>query len=301
MTKDQLEKSISLIGLACVGKSLISEELSKRLGIPAINFDDLIVVMEYEKKGLLGPSKELQEAYFNFCLEDIANDDLMYENVTPKYLAKEMQLIRDFINTYNNYRNLIGDFRPLYNLIDYHSYLLDNNEDSNELTVLLNNISLELMKYIVKKVNTPIIFDLPAPYGWEMDKDFLDEDAKKKLKNSEANILIKKVNKEIHKLIGNTHSVLLSPGLDYEKRNATRESECNNTILSSLENYYPNADIEITTNGLFNNPEHKAFKHRMYFDAKEMTAKESLRNNGEIDNLCDEIITRINELYRGGI
>ena len=102
MTKNQLEKSISLIGPACVGKSLISEELSKRLGIPAINFDDLIVVMEYERKGLLGPSKELQDAYFNFCLEDIANDDLMYENVTPKYLAKEMQLIRDFIDTYNN-------------------------------------------------------------------------------------------------------------------------------------------------------------------------------------------------------
>ena len=104
----------------------------------------------------------------------------------------------------------------------------------------------------------------------------------------------------MHKLIDKTHSILLTPGRDYHLRNAAKNSDCNNLILKHLDNYYPNANIEITTNGLFNDPQNKAFNTRMYFDAVYSTVRDQLRNNGVINNMADEIIERIEELTMTG-
>ena len=50
MNKDDIKKSISLIGPSCVGKSLIAFELSQKTGMPIICIDDLLVMIEYERR-----------------------------------------------------------------------------------------------------------------------------------------------------------------------------------------------------------------------------------------------------------
>ncbi|MBQ8615832.1 MAG: hypothetical protein IJ415_04625, partial [Clostridia bacterium] len=56
------------------------------------------------------------------------------------------------------------------------------------------------------------------------------------------------------------------------------------------------ADISITTNGLFNNPTDKHVQRRSWLNPKEALVKEKLKNKGEIANICDEIILRMEEL-----
>ena len=72
------------------------------------------------------------------------------------------------------------------------------------------------------------------------------------------------------------------------------------TNFEYIKNYYANAKIEITTNGVFNNPENKFLRMRTWFDPQASIKKDQLRNKGEISNICDEILARIEELLFKG-
>lgn len=302
MTKENMSKCISLIGPSCVGKSLLAEELGKKYNLPVINFDDFIALIQHEMHGFISPDKEHQKQFVELCIETMLNDPKTSNNIVNKeYYKKTQTLICEFLHMYDNYRYLIGDFKPLYKLVEWQEYLLNKSETAEEGIFLLTNATHLLLGHILEKINTPVIFDFPAPYGWHQKSKNVDKYTKSRLKDTPFKIKLGNLEKEISKILSYTHSILLTPGLDYERRNAVKDQDGNNILLKNLENYYTNADLVVTTNGLFNTPEHNVFQRRNYFDGEEMVKKEKLRNNAEIKNLCDEISTRIDELTMGGM
>ena len=102
----------------------------------------------------------------------------------------------------------------------------------------------------------------------------------------------------MNETLSKSQTVLLLPGLDYEFRNAFKEVNANNLILQHLDNYYC-ADVEISTNGLFNSPDNNYLKQRTWLDAREFLTKEQLKNRGEISNICDQILISLEQLSTG--
>lgn len=79
---------------------------------------------------------------------------------------------------------------------------------------------------------------------------------------------------KIGKLLGATRNVLLQPGADYALRNPAEYSSINtNLLLKHPQHYYEHADLEISTNGLFNEPANDFFKQRFWFDVRETLTK----------------------------
>ena len=90
--------------------------------------------------------------------------------------------------------------------------------------------------------------------------------------------------------------VFLHPGVDYSHRQNQQYTE-NNILLSNLDRFFEYADLCISTNGFFNEPENPVFKKCRYFiDVNGNTLKKELLNKAEIANVCDQILTGLDEL-----
>ena len=74
MKKGDIANSIFLTGPTCVGKSLVSGELSKKLNMEVVSIDDLIMFVQYEQYGWLGSSVKKQNEFINTCIRDIQKD-----------------------------------------------------------------------------------------------------------------------------------------------------------------------------------------------------------------------------------
>lgn len=300
MNKNDLKNSISLLGPASVGKSLLSEELGKKTGFPVINIDDLIVYINYHSEELLSPNKEDQERYKKDLIADMQLDEKDYINTTPKYINKTNELIDKFLNNYINYLKVLGDLKPLQkHIIEYYNFIEENYNKPELFTIAFNKMILNLLEDISKKIDGPAIFDLPAPFGFSVDKENFTTRSLIKIKSC-LKLNLHKFNESIHKFLKSTKSVLLTPGQDFQLRKVENTNPLNETLADNIDGYLYNTDIEITTNGLFNNPRSRVFKRREYFQALETIVKEKLRNEGTIQNMCDEIIERIDELLMGG-
>lgn len=298
MNQEILSKSIALIGPSCVGKSLFAKELAKRLNLPLINIDELLDMIELEKYGHLDSTPQKQQEYINRCLMDISQDTELKETLTdPQYIETTHRLVHEFIDMFNYYHNLLGDFKPFYEIMNKYDYYYKNIHDPLEIICTLNYLTNEMLTKIFDVINQPIILDSPAPFGWQANNS-LDFFSKLRLKRCTLNIDTPLVDNVMTETLSKMQTVLLLPGLDYKTRNAFSKVEPNNIILEDLDNYYT-ANIEITTNGLFNSPENKYFKQRGWFDAKEILTKEKLKDSGEINNICDEILARLEELKLG--
>ena len=90
-------------------------------------------------------------------------------------------------------------------------------------------------------------------------------------------------------------SVLLLPGEDYNARNAAQGIQANNMIIQHLTDYV-DTSLMISTNQLFYDADNKYLKQRKILDAREYLAKQKLKNNAEIANICDQIIDGLSEL-----
>ena len=71
MRKEHLNNSLFLIGPSCVGKSLLSLELGKRLNMPVVCIDELFMYVEDEIKGFLNHSIKGQNKFIQKCINDI--------------------------------------------------------------------------------------------------------------------------------------------------------------------------------------------------------------------------------------
>jgi len=291
MQQEDLKKSIMLMGPICVGKSLISKELGKRLNMPVLSIDYLLSFIDMEQRGILSPSPEDQEHYIKSCLQSIKEDKEALSD--EKYRETEIKLVHDFIDLYNYYRHLVGPFKEFYEINTQYHNSSWHVHTLNESIYCLKDCSYKVLQKALSKIDRPIIIDPPAPFGWEASKISFFEQFR--MNAFDSNIAPFGLDKKIERLTKTTTSILLEPGLDYPLRNAS-PSKHNDTLVSTIGNYYENADIIISTNGLFFEPENKWFQQRTWRDAREALTKESLKNRSEISNICDEIVDLMEEL-----
>jgi len=297
MKIENLKNSITLIGPSSVGKSFLSAELGKKLKMPHICIDDLITVIRSEKCGDIAPSKTKKKQFINRCIEDIRNDHELSKLLKDKrYAQKEIQLVHDFIALYDHFLNLFGSLKPFYESIEKYDIMVGFARTNQDYISSLAIVSAELLNKIFEIVNQPVIIDPPAPIGWNTEQISVSGFVEKQLQAKNFKVDVEKCKKIINKTLTNSSTVFLNPGIDYEQRNAAKYDMANNLILSKLDNYCEQAQIEVSVNGLFNEPKNHYLQRRSWFDAKEIEIKEKLKNKGEISNICDQIINAISGL-----
>ncbi len=297
MKIENLKNSITLIGPSSVGKSFLSAELGKKLKMPHICIDDLIAIIRSEKCGNIGPTEQKKKQYINRCIEDIQNDHELSKLLKDKrYAQKEIQLVHDFIDLYDYYLKLFGSLKPFYELIEKYDLMVDLARVNQDYINSLAIVSAELLDKIFNIIDQPVIIDPPAPIGWNTEQIFVSSFSEMKLQSKNFKVDVEKCKKIINKILTNSSTVFLNPGIDYEQRNAAKYDMANNLILSKLGNYCEQAQIEVSVNGLFNEPKNHYLQRRSWFDAKEIAIKEKLKNKGEIANICDQIIHSITGL-----
>ena len=164
---------------------------------------------------------------------------------------------------------------------------------STEFIVLFTQrLHLKLLETALEKINTPVIIDTPAPLGFKpsehKENDFVSSNG---LKLSISNIRTR-----FDEILSNCGTkVFLTPGIDYNQRNADN-SIYNKFLIDGLDNYMESADIIISVNGMFTSPDEEALKSRKWLDVVNFSKIKELTNNAEISNICDMILKHINEL-----
>ena len=299
MNKENLQKSISLIGPMSVGKTLLSSELSKRLNMPRISIDELRTIIGYEMDNCISLDEKSQQAFIDNCFEEVeADENLKHTLKDPIYSKKLKEIFNEMVNTYKYYRELLGDLSPLYpSLKKFNNSCKQISKDPIEFICLSNKFTSDVLNFILSKVNTPVILDFPGPFGWQVeDFYFNDNTSVNKLKKCDYSIDFYDTEEFVREFLKMSTTVFLHPGQDYEQRNDSRYIRENKVLSRASLNYSENAHIEISTNGMFYNPEDLYFKQKKWFDPIERTTKESLLNHGEISNICNQIISHIEEL-----
>lgn len=297
MTDEDLKNSITLIGPSCVGKSLLASEISKKLNMPYVCIDDLIVMIGYEQSGLLNRNKKTQKRFMNLLVQDVSTDPELSRYLrNPKYREKETQLIKEFVDLYNYYADMFGGLHHFYDLLNAY----EQRQNRFNTTIMnvenLKVVSAQIIATILEIAKSPLIFDVPAPFGWQTDDPNLKMSLNVAFGIKSKDINLSDIQMFINSFLNDTKTVLLTPGLDYNERNSTRHSKENNLLLANLDNYYDHAKISITTNGVFNNPSSRHLQRRSWLNPEEAIEKEKLKNKGEVNNVCDQIIGCIEEL-----
>ncbi len=288
----KLNDSITLIGPPCVGKSLISQELSATTGLPVVSIDMLRFFVASPLFSVLEKNindfKTFEE-HFKFQMKTY------FEGLpTDEKESKQLEdTISEIYQTYVDYHNLLGDFDKF---IEIYVWMYEDNEippPTNEnysiaLATLFNNL---MLSEILSRLDRPVIFDMPCYFGWEIP---MPEN-----NSHERYLSIEKTNaksKELKSQVGTV--VYLEPGEDYGTRAKYEKSKNVSLLLNNLESYYDGADIVVSTSGEFFEPEanQDAFVDREIFNQKAQLRRTEIKNNGEIANICDQILMMTQQL-----
>lgn len=289
--KKTISKPITLIGPSGVGKILVAKELSKKLNLDVICIDDLIQFISLEQNGKISKSKSKQKEYALSVISDLKS--------MPEYakflekddtLNKTIELITNVLNEYTKYNNLIGPLKQYYNLLSDNDQLLDKCNKPIELIMALNDLSEKIVSKITHKLKKSYILDVPASFGWEINPSLAEYQC------MFSHQTIDSLNQQINNHLCGTTTILLEPGQDYITRNPSASIDANKMILNDISAYYNSADIVISTNSLFFEPNNRFLKQRSWFNAEEYITKDKLKNTAEINNICNQIIESINEL-----
>lgn len=292
MKRENLQKSIVLLGPSCVGKSLLSGQLSQELDLPVICVDDVFAMAEYDFDGLLSEDEKVQRQFKKVCISEIKESTMAWTLKEKRHSTVIEKQIENILNMYNRYYHILGCYDEV------QEYLPDYNQVRRmgliETICYYNHLTLKVLKMLLKKIDTPIILDVPGFFGWEIPIEAIPPRVVKKFENN--GIDVAQMQQDISSILSFPQTILLEPGQDYQKRNAANQSPTNNMILSNMQSYLPNAKIQVSTNELFHNPENKYFKQRRFIDAREAIAKEDLKNKSEINNICHQILEMLEEL-----
>ena len=295
MNSKNLANSIVLLGPSSVGKSLLAENLSNRLNIKLLCLDDLFDVIRLEMQGYLDHTPRKQKEYIENCLNELMFDEQTADYFDePIYVEQEKQLVARVVELYNYYHDMLGDFTPFYNAISAYDNQVYYCCNPVESIACLNNLVINALAKIFPVINQPLIIDPPPSLGW-LATNHLSQSSYLRLTRAPFRFDTLKVDQSVNWLISKSQSVLLEPGKDYELRNSARKSSENNYILDDFDNY-TDTSLIVSTNDLFKDPENQYLQQRTWFDAKEHIIKQQLKNNEEIDRLCHQIITNLEEL-----
>ncbi len=299
MTQENLKKSITLIGPSSVGKSLLAVELSSRLGYKVLCIDDIIAVVTSEMEHYIGPTPEEQQKYLNKTIEELKED---FETAplmrNGKYYKIQIKLVQDYIDTYNRYRKMFGNLKPFYSTItNYYTMMYYAKTDEEKINVAAIAYA-DILELAIKKCEAPVIIDSPAPFGWRVNQMQASSTINMMLLQSACCVDMAKSLNFTQKILTTTSTVLLEPGEDFSRRNAAKNYRENDVLLANLEGYYDCADLVLSVNGLFNNPDDVHLQHRSWFNAENVLQQRKLKNKGEINSVCDQILMHINEMER---
>lgn len=272
--QENISNSIVLIGPSGVGKSLIATTLSQKTNMPLLDIDDLICFIQMDMFGSLSPNAKHQRQYIKEQIKDLKS--LERETpLSPEETKREEQLVYEFVDLYNYYHKLVGGFDQFYS--DYYDYTNSKAYTKHEQIYSTNKFAYQIINKVFNTTNTPLVISPPACFGWNSNNPFHHN--------------LQFLQTKIGTFLESTQTVLLSPGEDFHLRTISDPSSINDKLLLKYQqNYYKNADLEISTNGLFNEPENDFLKQRSWLNVRETMTKENLKNTAEINNICDQII-----------
>ena len=295
------ENSIILIGPSCVGKTLISEELSMRTQMPVFSVDDILFFLaEMRNNDLkntpIGRSryKRLQQ-HFAYSYKPIKITRRDKEKT--EFLNQSIDKLIEKYQAYDEYFDLKQYKRFYESYWELGSALL-NADISDEFMVFLSQAyTTSLIQEIIDGLDTPAIIDVSAPDGWST-KNYKPSDKDQAILHRLGyNFDIQEALDTHHKIFSTFgQKVFLHPGQDYHTRQ-TSEYSGNNFLLDNLDKFYDYADLMISVNGLFNNAEDPVFKRgRYYIDVNGNQTKAKLLNKSEVSSICEQILEDLENL-----
>ncbi|MBQ7351433.1 MAG: hypothetical protein IJW59_00990 [Clostridia bacterium] len=303
MTPENLRKSFSFIGPMYVGKSLISEEFGNKTNLPLINIDNLRSIIDSERNGQLSKNPKTQKKFLKHYVNEIMDNFVSFNQTnstseTLKYKEQATKTVQSYIDLYQYYLDFFGmrSLDEFYPYIDSYNESLLLSKNAQERILYGNAFVCNIINTILNKIDTPVIFDFPGYFGC-INEDNINDTIKRNLENSIFNITFEELKQNIDNILQSTQTILLDPGQDYSFRNASDKHSSNSILVNNLESYTNNAKLEISTNGLFFEPNNECFrKKRNFFDIETINTKTKLKNKAEILSICDQIISEISQL-----
>lgn len=269
--KANINQSIVLMGPCGVGKSLLSKTLAQKLNYPRIDIDDIIMFASMDANGTLSADPQVQQA---FVRQQV--DDLLYFHKNTVNREQQTQLVQESVDEYNYYDLLLDGFtRFRQDINDFYRLGCQYPSKAGNIYAL-NRVTYQILTKILATTDTPLVISLPGTFGWEIPET--------------SSTALQHLQEKMRKLLRLTRNVLLQPGEDYALRCPTGQTNVNTLLVRYPERYEDNADLVVSTNGLFNHPENKFFKQRDPFSVAERATKDQLQNLGEINNICDQIM-----------
>jgi len=271
-----MKKSIVVLGPCGVGKSLIASALSEKTKLPMIDTDDLLFFIEAEYRGLISQSPKMQQYFIETQIDElksIKRDIPLTEDETKK----EISLVYEIVDLYRFYNSLLGGLKQFYkDFYDYHNSI-DKCKSYYDEVYYLNKIYFNFLNKIFSTSDQQFIISPPASFGWNSINFFHPK--------------IQLLQKQIGNFLNKHNTVFLQLGQDYPIRNPANDISVNNNLfLKRLKNYYKYANLEISTNDLFFQPENEFLKQRTWLNVRETLTKDKLKNRSEISNICEQII-----------
>ena len=302
MSKKQVYKnSIILIGPSCVGKTLISEELSARTQMPVFSVDDILFFLaEMRNNGLKNTSlgrakyKKLQQ-HFAYSYKPIKITKRDKEKVD--YLNESIDRLIEKYQIYDEYFEL-KRYKDFYDNYWEIGSALAETDISNEFSVYLSQVyTTILIQDIIDGLDVPAIIDVSAPDGWFSLDYKPNEHDKKILDRLGFHFNFEETLADHHEIFSKFgQKVFLQPGIDYKQRQ-TSEYSGNDVLVNNLDRFHHYADLMISVNGLFYDSENPVFQRgRYYIDVNGNQTKSQLLNKSEVSSICEQIIDGLAEL-----
>lgn len=289
------------IGPSNVGKTLISETLSKKLEIPVVSIDEIFVLTGYEISGKIAPNKFSQRQFVSDRMAACNHFKELKVNKRDRELKrKQRTMIEEHVDVYNKYYELLGGFSDFYQIaMDYDACFKVCDEigtlDSNTCMAFLQFYHLQALIKVMSKLKSPAIIDTSAFQGWKLPIDDISERDKNALLSFDMGIDIQELKagtQAAFNILGPI--IFIHPGIDYQTRTAKCADESTNALIeNNIDQYFDFADLCISANGLFRNASHSAFSTRYYYDAKSMSKKEEFLNKSELANIVETIASEL--------
>lgn len=291
MKQENLRKCITLIGPSSVGKSLLTTPLAKKLDMPYVSIDDLLVMIDYDMSDYISPDPKKQKQFFKDVIKDLEGDHEIAKQLKDPAMRPHVEaLVKDFIKEYNKYIKLLGSLQPYYKIASKHYDMAEATDDPRDGFKNLAITSAEMLDKILKRIDQPIIISSPAPFGWNVDELTIPRRAERYLQKHNKSVDIERCKQVSKRILRDTTTVYLQPGLDYADRNGARRHYGNRIILQDLAAYEDVAKITVSVNGMFYDPKDHALRKREWFNARVNMIQERLKNKPEIKNICEQII-----------
>lgn len=270
-----IQESIVLIGPCGVGKSLIATQLSQKTKKPILDIDDLLFFIQADFVGDLSQDKHNQQEFVEKRIKELGEIERV--PLSEDEVKREKELVYEFVDLYNYYYKLLGGFEQFYSI--FYDYYKSNQKFTTQIGEInkLNNVTMNLLKKIFNSTDSSFVISPPASFGWTS--------------KNPINFNSRIIQEGMGGFLDSAQTVLLRPGLDYSMRMLGEKNSVNyKYFLKRTQNYYDNAHFEISTNDLFYEPTNDFLKQRTWMNVREEMTKDRLKNNCEINNICDQII-----------